>query len=161
LLEEKPGTGVVTAWLKEFGMSHRVVKVSGGDVRNFLIENNSVHGLFKKELWQACGKYDEQMPAYEDWDFWLRITGMGYRVEVIPAAYFFYRVHKYPSLLKAVKGKHLELFRYIVEKNKSIYQKYMVDALCIAEEKLINEHADPAPGNLLHKVKRRLRRYLQ
>jgi len=137
VINEKPGTGVVTSWLKEFGISHRLVKVTGGDVKSFLIENNSVHGLFKKELWTACGKYDERLPAYEDWDFWLRLTALGYRVEVIPAAYFYYRDHNYPSLLKDAKDKHMELFRYIVEKNKSIYQEHMVDALCLLEEKLL------------------------
>ena len=155
LINEKPGTGVVTAWLKEFGMSDRLVKTTGGDVKNFLIENNSVHGLFKKELWLASGKYDEQLPAYEDWDFWLRITAMGYRVEVVPAAYFFYRVHNYPSLLKEVQGKHLELFRYIVEKNKNIYREHLVDALCLLEEKL--EHTEKsAESNTIKKQLKRL-----
>ena len=160
LFDKKPGTGVVTAWLKEFGMSNHLVKIAGGDVKNFLIENNSVHGLFKKELWAACGKYDEQLTAYEDWEFWLRITAMGYKVEVIPAAHFFYRVHQYPSLLKAAKTRHLELFRYIVEKNKNIYQQHLTDALCIAEERCLRASAENASGSWMQRIRKRLSRYI-
>ena len=88
IFEKKPQAAVVTAWMQEFGLSNRIIQTPGGGIRNFLIENNSVHGMFKKEYWAACGKYDENMPAYEDWEFWLRITAMGYTVEVVRQPFF-------------------------------------------------------------------------
>jgi GT2 family glycosyltransferase len=159
IFQKKKQAGVVTAWLKEFGLSDRIIKVAGGGVKNFLIENNGVHGMYKKEYWAACGKYDESIffQAYTDWDFWLRITAMGYTVEVVQQPFFFYRIHSHSSLLKEAQGKHSALFRHIVEKNENIYREHMIDTLCLLEEKVIETQKAFAPGGLLSKLKRILR----
>lgn len=40
--------------------------------------------LFKKEVWEKVGGYDEEMKTgLEDWDFWLRAMKKGYKIEVI------------------------------------------------------------------------------
>ena len=40
--------------------------------------------LFKKEIWNKIGGYDETMKTgLEDWDFWLRAMMKGYKVEVL------------------------------------------------------------------------------
>ena len=154
IFEKKPKAGVVTAWVQEFGTAERILQTKGGDVKNFLVENNSVHGMFKKEYWAACGKYDEHMTAYEDWDLWLRITAMGYLVEVVPHPFFFYRIHRHTSRQREAREKHLELFRYIVEKNRKIYQEHVVDAVCQLEERTIDITKDFESLNWRHKLKR-------
>jgi glycosyltransferase involved in cell wall biosynthesis len=156
VFKNKSATGVVTAWMHEFGLTERIVKTEGGDVKNFLTGNNSVHGMFRKADWATCGKYDEHMTAYEDWDLWLRITAMGYNVEVIPQPFFFYRIHKHSSLLKQAQEKHMQLFRYMVEKNKKIYQEYVVEAVCQLEDKRIQIARDVESRNWKYRLKRML-----
>lgn len=158
IFEKTPQAGIVTAWLKEFGLADRIVKTKGGGVKNFLIENNSVHGMFKKEYWTASGKYDEKIffQAYTDWDLWLRITAMGYTAEVVPEPFFFYRTHPHSSLFKEAQANHLALFRYIVEKNENIYRKYMTEALCLMEEKIMDTQKAFEAGGMLSKLKRML-----
>ena len=155
IFEEKKQAGVVTAWLKEFGHSNRIVKTEGGGEKNFLVENNSAHAMFKKEHWEKVGGYDERMKTgYEDWDFWLRITAMGHQVEVVEQPFFLYRVHRGLSLYKEARSIHLSLFRYIVEKNEKIYREYMVDALCLLEEKVMDKENALESGGLLSRLKR-------
>jgi GT2 family glycosyltransferase len=158
IFNNKPQAAGVTAWMKEFGLTNRVIKIKGGGIKNFLIENNSVHGMFKKEYWETCGKYDENkfIQPYTDWDLWLRMTAMGYNIEVIEQPFFFYRIHHQSSVLKEAQGRHLTLFRYMVEKNKDIYQKYMIDTLCLLEEKTINMQKELDSGGLAGKLKRML-----
>ena len=155
IFQEKPQAGVVTAWMKEFGLSNRIIKTKGGGIKNFLIENNSVHGIFKKEYWENVDGYDEKMKTgYEDWDFWLRITAMGHNIEVVQQPFFFYRIHNDSSLFNVAKGMHLDLFRYIVEKNEAIYREHMVDALCLLEEKIMDTRKVFESAGLLSKLKR-------
>jgi glycosyltransferase involved in cell wall biosynthesis len=158
IFKKKPQTGAVTAWMQEFGFSDRTIKIGGGGVKSFLIENNSVHGMFKKASWEKAGGYDEKMTTgYEDWDFWLRITAMGYDVEVVEQPFFFYRTHPHSSLFKEARESHLVLFRYIIEKNKEIYREHITDALCLLEKKLMDTQKDFQSPGLVSKLKQVLR----
>ena len=155
IFEAKQQTGAVTAWMKEFGLSDRIIKTKGGDVRNFLTENNSAHGIFKKEHWEKVGGYDEEMKAgYEDWDFWLRLTASGYNVEVVQEPFFFYRIHRDSSLYKEAWSKHLSLFRYIVEKNVKVYKENVVDALCLLEQKAVEAQITAESAGLVGRLKK-------
>ena len=82
---------------------------------------------------------------------------MGYRAEVIELPYFFYRIHPNSSLLKQSRDRHLELFRYMVEKNQHIYQKHMIDALCLLEEKIMNMQKSFESRGLVRRFKKILK----
>ena len=157
IFNTESNTGVVTSWMKEFGARNRIIKPDGGGVANFLIHNNSVHAMYKKKYWAACGKYDETkfIQPYADWDLWLRITALGLEVAVVQELCFSYRIHKNSSMLKDAEVNHLELFKYIVEKNKHIYQAYITEVMCLFERKLINTRknlANATPINRLKKI---------
>jgi glycosyltransferase involved in cell wall biosynthesis len=48
--------------------------------------------LFKKEVWDKIGGYDENMKlGWEDWEFWIRAVKAGYQVTVIEEALYEYR----------------------------------------------------------------------
>lgn len=73
--------------------------------------------LFRKEIWDNIGGYDENMPyqGYEDWDFWLRATKEGYNVTVIDKPLFFYRKHGNSMITDTVKN-HNKLLEYMLNK---------------------------------------------
>ena len=71
--------------------------------------------LFKKEIWEKVGGYDENMRlGYEDWYFWLKSTKAGYNVTIVPEFLFFYRKHGYSMVSKA-KKHHDEIHKYMIE----------------------------------------------
>jgi glycosyltransferase involved in cell wall biosynthesis len=156
ILETSPSVGVVTSWLKQFGNGNALLKPLGGGLKNFLISNNSVHGMYRKECWEKAGRYDENkfFQAYTDWDVWQRITSLGYTVEVIEEPLFHYRIHKNPSMLQEAESKHLELFRYMIEKNKHIYADNITDSIILLEKKLIDTRKQAAGRDMVYKAKR-------
>lgn len=71
--------------------------------------------LFKKEIWEKVGGYDESMRiGYEDWYFWLKATKAGYKVTIVPEPLFFYRKHGQSMVSNAVKH-HDEIYKYMME----------------------------------------------
>lgn len=142
ILDSDSKVGVVTTWIQSFGRQKNLVKPLGGTVENFLISNNACgNSLFRKSVWQSAGKYDENrfIIGYEDWDFWIRCTSLGYSVHVIEKPYFLYRIkNNDQSLHKLAVVKHLKLFEYIVKKNIDIYSQNLLPTLIRFEEKVID-----------------------
>lgn len=54
--------------------------------------------LMRRAAWRDAGGFDERLPFFEDWDFWLRVVAAGWRGHHIPAPLSFYRRHG-PSML--------------------------------------------------------------
>lgn len=80
-------------------------------------KNNQINccSLFKKEIWEKVGGYDENMRiGYEDWFFWLKATKAGYKVTIVPEPLFFYRKHGQSMVSNAVKH-HDEIYKYMME----------------------------------------------
>lgn len=110
---------IVGTWQQEFGASDRIWEFRDKPIHNEFLKNNQINccSLFKKEIWEKIGGYDENMPhqGYEDWDFWLRATKAGYKVTVIPEILFFYRKHGDSMITNTVKH-HNELLNYMLKK---------------------------------------------
>lgn len=61
-----------------------------------LCVNNQIFvtSTFPKKAWEEVGGYDEEMMAFEDWDFWFRLIEHGYPIKTINEPLFLYRIHK-------------------------------------------------------------------
>lgn len=103
---------VVGGGIQEFGDYDRYTYIEQtGD----FTEYNKMHcsALFKKEMWEQLGGYDEAMKSgYEDWDFWHRASKAGYTFKMIDEPIFFYRKHGKTMVNEASK-KHNQLKNYI------------------------------------------------
>jgi glycosyltransferase involved in cell wall biosynthesis/predicted flap endonuclease-1-like 5' DNA nuclease len=66
----------------------------------------------------AVGGFDERMPSWEDWDYWIRMARAGYCFYRVPEQLVVYRfttgsrretgLHEYPNLLQYLKDKYQE-----------------------------------------------------
>jgi glycosyltransferase involved in cell wall biosynthesis len=143
ILQTQPAVGAVSAWAKGFGVREFVWQnLKGGSLENFILTNKSVAcALIRKSIWEEIGGYDENMKeGYEDWDFWIRMTGAGYRVHVIQEPLFFYR-QKPTSMVLQTKTKHYDIYRQIVNKNLSLFQPFLVQILAYYHEQIISLQA--------------------
>lgn len=74
--------------------------------------------LFKREVWDKTGGYDETMrQGYEDWDFWIRATKLGFTVKTIPAPLFFYRIHGDSMTFQYTRPQHQKFYQQIIQKH--------------------------------------------
>ncbi len=86
---------------------------------DLLIQNHiNCCSLYKKDIWTLAGGYDEAMrDGYEDWEFWLRATALGFNITILNESLFFYRKHPTPSMLQVARTKHNEIVAYMKTKH--------------------------------------------
>ena len=123
ILNEKEDIAVVTSYMQLFGDYKKVSKPRGGNEYNFLFSNQCpACAMVRKSSWDTVGGYDEAMVyGYEDWEFYIRITQMGWGIHVIPEILFFYRQTE-KSTHKNFTLKHRpEIINYLVDKHRDWY----------------------------------------
>lgn len=124
-----PEVGFVTTWVRTFENSSHVWKTSSHNPE-LLLRENCVHvaSMFKKICWEEVGGYNENMPGYQDWNFWLNIVGKGYRWSCIEKELFLYRVRK-SSMITNSDGVRPQILEMIIKSNFSLYKEYLVRVL--------------------------------
>ena len=130
--------GAVTCYLKSFGLKQYKWKPLGGDLKNFLYRQEScASAMFRKECWEKTGGYDEQMKSgYEDWEFWIRLTSLGWKVDVLKEYLLNYRVTEKSMLLTQSEPKREAIVNYIMEKHKDLYWREIKEA--VIQRKIID-----------------------
>jgi glycosyltransferase involved in cell wall biosynthesis len=134
VLVNKPEIGIVSSWGSCFTKDKQLqlFQSTAQSVSDFLFHNgvNMGSSLFRKACWEQVEGYDENSGnGYEDWEFYLRVCALGWKVHIIEEILFFYRQHvvsrrKEMNMIDNVNKK------YIYMKNKDIY--------CTHYEKLID-----------------------
>ncbi|WP_445148472.1 DUF2304 family protein [Baekduia sp. Peel2402] len=61
--------------------------------------------------------------AYEDWDLWLRLVGMGRGGIRVPQVVYHRRLHDDPRLLTDARKRHQELYAEIVRRNAAVFAR--------------------------------------
>lgn len=123
-----PGIGIVSSWGRYFisDKQMQVFKSTATSVTDFLFHNgvNNGSSLFRKACWEQVGGYDENPEnGYEDWEFYLRVCAMGWKVHIIEEVLFYYRQSNV-SRSAEMNQKHNATQKYIYLKNKDIYSKH-------------------------------------
>jgi len=79
--------------------------------------------LMKKSTWLYAGGYSETMrQGYEDWEFNIRLGGMGIYGVLVAEPLFHYRVQKTGMLLSVSEKFHSKLLRSIQKTNAPLYR---------------------------------------
>jgi len=130
---------LVTSYVERAGKSSTSYgELNGGGLEDFLIKNEANASLlFRKKCWEDTGGYDENVPGFEDWDFFISATKHGWHIHSIPE-YLFYHRELNDSRFDNDFKKRPEIVKYIVQKHKTTYQENIVDVI-YEKEKLIKE----------------------
>lgn len=124
---ENEEVGIVSCWGAFFVKDNElsVFQTKGESFFDFLFRNATIGtSFFRKECWQKVGGYDENPKnGYEDWEFYLRVTSLGWKVEVIEEVLFYYRQHKVSRRIEMNK-REIENKKYIYNKNKELYLQH-------------------------------------
>lgn len=116
--------GIISSWGQYFvdDKLFQIYRMTGRSTVDFLFYNDAVGtSLFRKKCWEQVGGYDENPKnGYEDWEFYLRVCALGWKVHIIDEVLFFYRQHVV-SRRKEMNIKENENKKYIFMKNKAIY----------------------------------------
>lgn len=87
-------TGIVYGKAELFGDSKGEWALPEYSIEKIVIEN-CIYATagFRKEDWERVGGYDEELIyGQEDWDFWLKVIGIGRSVQFIDKTVFYYRI---------------------------------------------------------------------
>ncbi|KAB1155854.1 glycosyltransferase family 2 protein [Flavobacterium luteum] len=128
VINDDPKIGIVSCWGKRFvgNTYYDIFKPNGKNIEDFLFQNAAIgNSMFRKKCWIEAGGYDENMKkGYEDWEFYLRISKLGWNTVIIQEPLFFYRQHKTSLRTEALNKFDKEIRLYIFTKHKDLYIKY-------------------------------------
>lgn len=124
VLVNNPETGIVSCWGRYFTDDKQLqeYKSTGKSITDFLFHNAAIGtSLFRKVCWEQVDGYDENPEnGYEDWEFYIRVCALGWKVHIIEEVLFFYR-QNVGSRSAVMNRKHNATQKYIYIKNKAIY----------------------------------------
>lgn len=136
VLDQQADVGVVSCGLQYFGASNRRVMPTGGDVRVCLAGSGTIgSSFFRRVCWEQAGGYNEQIRAYEDWDYYLRVLKRGWRLHIIPEYLLYYRQHQTSMRIEA-RAIRPELIREIVQNHREVFEQYVDEAIFAREKKI-------------------------
>lgn len=133
-----PNCVAVSSWVLGFGKEEFLWKLTGGTTKNFIQGNNSVvTALIHKTTWTQVNGFDESMrEGYEDWDFWLRVTHLGY-IHIIPKPLFKYR-QKDISVNQNAMQKHHQLYFQLIQKYHDTFATHWFDVITKQQQQIHN-----------------------
>jgi glycosyltransferase involved in cell wall biosynthesis len=136
VFEQQSKVGIISCGIKYFGVEERKVIPEGGDVRLFVGKSGIVgSAFFRRVCWEQAGGYNEQIEAYEDWDFYLRVTKHGWLLHIIPEYLLHYRQH-HSSMRIEARAIRPHLIREIVHNHREVFEQYVEEAIFEREQKI-------------------------
>lgn len=127
-LEESPRLGFVYTWVTVFGEENYVWRCPPFEPDGLLRRNRLVaSNLFRRQVWEDVGGYDEGFGGYEDWDFWISAWEAGWAGACVPEALQRYRV-RVNSMLhgELSRAKRVRLVARLLEKHAGLYGRLPV-----------------------------------
>lgn len=125
-LESQPELDAVSTYVSFFrdGSSHaeEIDYVIPYDLDDLLIfaENRAgvACSLFRKQVFERFS-YSEDLPAFEDWDFWMQLAEAGRKVEVLPVLLFRYRRRERSMVSSEGFNRKAQLMHFIGARHKA------------------------------------------
>ena len=142
VLDRRPSVGIVSSWLRTFGVGEWLVKPQGGDVRNFLHKNNCPgQAVFRRACWEQAGGYKEELRNdSEDWEFYLSVLELGWHAHIVEKPLIRYRLRQVSANSEA-QTRRPELYKRIVELHAETYHRYLTETLCRKEQQAVEKYA--------------------
>lgn len=118
------GVGVVRTGIQGFGedtttnIQKNEVTALELDIRNTI----PITSLFRKKCWEDAGGFDEKVPGYEDWDFWIRVMRAGWQVASVKEALFNYNFHSDSGFYDQFERIDHRIKAYINKKSEAYHK---------------------------------------
>lgn len=122
ILNANPSIAIIYSDRQLFGNSEGIDKAGRFELP-FLIKQNYIDAcaVYRKNVWEEAGGYDENMWTWEDWEFWLSAAEKGFRFFYIPKPLFYYRVLEDSLVHSFMKSSNVNsLKEYIHKKHISL-----------------------------------------
>lgn len=127
-----PSIGVVHGNAEYFGERTGLWIVEPYELEKMLVHNYiDACAIYKKELWQKVGGYDENMPfqGHEDWEFWLALSNIKSKFYHLNKITFKYYVSN-SSMIRSFTDEMIFLNQdYLVKKYSNIYYNHYCKAV--------------------------------
>ncbi len=142
VVSKDPQIGIVYCKAEKFcGKKHKAWELPPYSIERMLCSNMIFScALFHRSHFNQTNGFDEnRQNLYEDWDFWLSIIELGYRVHCIDEVLFYYRVRNL-SFSNQVRGKvKWQSIFVVVNNHLPLYAKHRdSNALLKISQKLLN-----------------------
>lgn len=121
VLESKPELSYAYTNARMFGSEQSVVFCQPYDAKKLFYSSGFfATSLFRREVFEKVGGYDEAMETAEDWELYLRCAERGLRGFLVPEVLFYYRRHKRKSPVGSVR-RGLKAYVTIIRKHRKSY----------------------------------------
>lgn len=114
--------------LMEFGERHTINVPNPSTSLERVMQSNTIfcNALFPRQAWVETGGFDESetmRAGYEDWEMWIRMLALGYKVNTSDFIALRYRVHHGQMTQATAWPKRQKLYNYIYNKHKALYDE--------------------------------------
>ncbi|MEM8994409.1 MAG: glycosyltransferase [Acidobacteriota bacterium] len=130
-LDAGPELGAVYGEPWEFGLREGRRSVGELDIEE-LLESNRIDAcaLVRKATWWDVGGYDEALPAWEDWDFWIRLATRGWGARRLDLIAFDYRVRPNSLVTITEQDETLEMIvDRVTSKHRQLFHGHLTKRL--------------------------------
>lgn len=135
VLHEHARIGVVTPYVEFFGDRKGVWRTTPYNPGALLKENCIASAsLFRKTCWEQVDGYHD-LPAFQDWDFWISIMEAGWQWSVVPEVLYRYRVRK-KSISEYGRANRGTILRKLVQRHATSYRTHFEDIFVAADNEL-------------------------
>lgn len=152
ILEDHPDYRLVYCDVRQFGMSHKHMKLPEYSLETEIMNNCiPVSAIYRRCDFDKTSGYDSNMQeGLEDWDFWLSLLNPMDKVYKINQELFFYRIKK-NSRNKNINFNTLcVLHKRMWEKHRHLYNLYYQDPVKSLEFVSIFQYKDSIDFKLGH-----------
>ena len=138
VLDAEPEVGIVYGDRLDFGARSGRARIEEFDLATELWSNQiDACAVFRREIWEACGGYDDGARVWEDWELWISAAERGWRFHRLSEVTFEYRVRPNSMLMEAEREGRLRGIReYIYRKHRAIYAEHLAEVLTIGHAQL-------------------------
>jgi len=114
--------------LMEFGERH-VINIPAEASMRKILKSNTIYcnALYPRKAWVESGGYDESeimRAGLEDWEYWIRLLALGYKVKTSDFIALRYRCHEGQMTQATTHPQWDKITAYMTEKHKELYQEY-------------------------------------
>lgn len=121
-LDADPRAGLAFSWTMRFDEESGLSQMAFHPVEQLFVNEAPYCMLMRRALVARAGGYDETMrEGYEDWEFNIRLMGLGARAAIVPEPLFRYRVRQRGMLKSRTMGQHVQIWRAIRARHRGLY----------------------------------------